>query len=172
MIEDKIVDLSGFLTLLSHIFIIILLFSYIFKIKSLNELKLYLKKNSLLFSFILSLLAVIGSLFFSEVMGFEACILCWYQRIIVFPLPIILLVALIKKDKNVRNYVLPLVSIGSLIAIYNVIVERTGSEFCDVASLVPCDLIYILQFNYITIPVMSLTFFVLIGILMLNSKSI
>ena len=103
-------------------------------------------------------------------MGFEACILCWYQRIIVFPLPIILLVALIKKDKNVRNYVLPLISIGGLIALYNVIVERTGSKFCDTASLIPCDVIYFTQFNYITIPVMSLTLFVLLGILMHLSK--
>lgn len=171
MMEEKIIDIIGFLTLLSHIFILVLILGLIFKLKFLKSLKHYLKNNFLLLSFLMSLGAVIGSLFFSEIMGFEACILCWYQRVIIFPLPIILLVALIKKDKNIRNYILPLVSIGALIALYNVIIERTGSEFCDVASLIPCDVIYVLQFNYITIPVMSLTLFILLGILMLNSKS-
>lgn len=66
-----------------------------------------------------SLAAVLGSLYFSQILGLPPCILCWFQRIFMYPLVIILAVGIIRKDKNVVSYALPLSFIGWLISIYH-----------------------------------------------------
>jgi disulfide bond formation protein DsbB len=69
----------------------------------------WLKNNVLYVAFLLVLVSILGSLYFSEVMNFAPCILCWYQRILMYPLAIILLVGIWKKDENVTDYVLIIV---------------------------------------------------------------
>ena len=117
---------------------------------------------------VVALTATAGSLYFSEVAGFEPCALCWYQRIAMYPLVLILGIAAARGDAAVRRYVAPMAAVGALISIYHIGVERlpglpTGS--CSVAA--PCDLIWVERFGFVTIPVMALAGFVAILTLLL-----
>ncbi len=114
-------------------------------------------------AFVVALTATSGSLYFSEVAGFPPCALCWYQRIAMYPLVIILGVAAWRGDRNVIRYAGPLAVIGGLISIWHIGVERlpglpTGS--CSLSA--PCDLIWVERFGFVTIPVMALTGFLAI----------
>jgi len=114
------------------------------------------------FLFAVTLIATLVSLFFSEVMKLPACTLCWYQRIAMYPLVIIISVAIIKKDlNNLIYYVLPISIIGWLIALYqnllyyNIIPE----SIAPCTSGVPCTTKFIQLFGFIDIPLGSfLTF--------------
>ena len=112
---------------------------------------------------VVATVAVAGSLYFSEVAGFVPCALCWYQRIAMYPLVIVLGIAAVRGDVAVRRYVGPVAVIGALISIYHIGVERlpglpTGSCSLDA----PCDLIWVERFGFITIPVMALAAFLAI----------
>ena len=111
---------------------------------------------------------MLGSLYFSEVANYAPCTLCWYQRIAMYPLVLILGIAAARGDAFVRRYVAPIAAVGALISIYHIGVERlpglpTGS--CSVAA--PCDLIWVERFGFVTIPVMALAGFVAILTLLL-----
>ena len=73
----------------------------------------------LLVCWLASLASSLGSLFFSEVLGLEPCVLCWYQRIAMFPLVPILAIGLYKQDLYSVRYALPLAGAGTLIALYH-----------------------------------------------------
>ncbi len=107
--------------------------------------------------------AMVGSLYLSEVAHFTPCKLCWYQRIAMYSSAILLLIAGVRKDVAVRRYVVPLVSIGALISSYHLLIERypnLESSTCDPNN--PCSLIWIKKFGYLTIPGMALTGFLAI----------
>lgn len=133
------------------------------------------QENILLIIWAQSLLAVCGSLFYSEVMGYTPCELCWYQRIIMYPLIIIYGVGLVKKDVHMTLPGLILSGIGVIIASYHygvqkiTVLQDTGG-FC---GDVPCTLQYVNYFGFITIPFLSLIAFLVIfigHILMLKRK--
>jgi disulfide bond formation protein DsbB len=112
--------------------------------------------------------ATAGSLWLSEGAGFPPCRLCWYQRIAMYPLAVILTIAAIRRDVAIRPYVLAICAIGAAISSYHVLVERfpsleTGA--CEVAN--PCSIIWVERFGYLTIPTMALSGFLLIGALVL-----
>ena len=104
-----------------------------------------------------------GSLWFSEVAGFPPCQLCWYQRIAMYPLVVVLGIAAVRRDVQIRRYAGPVAAIGALISLYHIGVERlpglpTGS--CSLEA--PCDLIWVERFGFVTIPVMALAGFLAI----------
>ncbi len=127
--------------------------------KLFDEFGLYL-------AWLVAIVATAGSLYFSEVRHFVPCSLCWFQRIFMYPLVIILGIASFKQDKKMTTYVLPLSIIGMLIAIWHVIEENTGISIgmCNVG--VPCTVKYINWLGFITIPVLSLTAFTLITLVL------
>jgi disulfide bond formation protein DsbB len=107
--------------------------------------------------------ATTGSLFFSEMGGLVPCELCWYQRIAMYPLAIILLIAAIRRDWGIRPYASVLAGIGALIAAYHALLQRfpsLPSGSCDPSN--PCSTIDLERFGFITIPVMALTGFITI----------
>jgi disulfide bond formation protein DsbB len=115
-----------------------------------------------------ALVATLGSLWFSEFADFVPCRLCWFQRIFMYPLAIVLLVGALFRDRRVVWYALPLTVIGALFSAYHVYVEinpEVESAACR-AGGVPCSLKWIDEFGYITIPVLAGTAFVLIGLLL------
>jgi len=128
-------------------------------------------------AFLQSILASFGSLYFSEVMKFSPCVLCWYQRICMYPLVAVIAVGILRKDPNLPFYVLPLSLIGLSIALYhNLLYYHILSE-----SLVPCVLgvscttRFFAWFGFITIPLLSFIAFVIItacmiGLLVLKKK--
>jgi disulfide bond formation protein DsbB len=133
----------------------------------------YFAKNSIKFALVVSLVATLGSLYFSEVRGFEPCKLCWLQRIFMYPLPIILGISLYKKMKDVGSYVLPMSIIGMAIAAYHYYYQVTGSSLIPCSSVgfsVSCSERFFTYWGYITIPWMSLSAFVLIASLMFIAR--
>ena len=112
---------------------------------------------------IVATVATAGSLYFSEVAGYVPCALCWYQRIAMYPLVVLLGIAAVRGDIGIRRYVGPIAAVGAVISIYHIGVERlpglpTGSCSLDA----PCDLIWVERFGVITIPVMALAGFLAI----------
>lgn len=118
-----------------------------------------------------SLVATVGSLYFSEVMRLPPCALCWYQRIFMYPLVLILAVGIGGSDPRVRWYALPLALIGFAVAAYhnllyyNVIPEGFGT--CSLG--VSCTVRQVELFGFVGIPQMSLTAFTVILALLLLS---
>ncbi|EJL41625.1 putative disulfide formation protein [Brevibacillus agri] len=125
-----------------------------------------------------SLIATAGSLFFSEVLKYIPCDLCWYQRILMYPLIILLGVASAKKDYKMSSYALILSLIGGCISLYHYLIQKVPAlhELGNACGIVPCNTDYINWFGFITIPFLALVAFTLISILlfivMKNAKEI
>lgn len=122
----------------------------------------WIKKHFLILGFVISLVATLSSLFYSEVVGFIPCQLCWIQRIFMYPLVFIFGVALLKRDRGVIKYSLPLVLIGTLFSIYHNFIYYFGESTapCD-ASGVSCVKRLVAVFDgYVSIPMLALTSFV------------
>ncbi len=111
-----------------------------------------------------ALVATLGSLFFSEVMRLPPCVLCWYQRTVMYPLVWILGVGIYKKDRKVIIYALPLALIGLLIALYHNLLYygllAESSSPC--IQGVSCTTKFFEWFGFVTIPLLSLLGFGLI----------
>lgn len=116
--------------------------------------------------------SVTGSLFFSYIMGFAPCVLCWYQRIFLFPLVILLAMGLFPFDKSVVKYALPLAIAGWLTAVYhNLLYSGIIPESIQPCSQgVSCTEKYIDLFGFITIPMLSLLSFTTIIALLITLK--
>lgn len=120
-------------------------------------------------AWVISIVATLGSLYFSEIQEFVPCELCWYQRILMYPLVLIIGVAVFANDFKVKRYVLPLTLIGSGIGIMHYLQQKVPSlsGLTPCAQGVPCNIEYINWFGFVTIPFLSLTAFILITICML-----
>ena len=166
---NLISELLPFGVFIFNIATAILLWALIFKNSWGRGVSLWVGKNALVLGFLVSLAAVSGSLFYSVVIGFEPCLLCWWQRIAIFPLLVLFFVALFYKDRGVFRYALPLSVIGALIAIYNLYVQSGGSlAVCDGVN--SCDRLYVLALGYVTIPAMSLSIAVAVILLWWSNK--
>lgn len=130
-----------------------------------GKYKLYL----LYAAWLISLLAVLGSLYFSNVRGFPPCILCWYQRIFMYPLALLLPVAILRRDERIHQYVLSLTFVGLLIAIYhNLLYYHILPESAAPCTAgISCTTKFVEYFGFVTIPLMSLGGFVAVTALML-----
>ncbi len=122
---------------------------------------------ALLFAaWLLSLVATLGALFIGEIMGQEPCALCWYQRIFMFPLPIVLGIALLRNDIRVWIYALPLSGLGALIAAYHMLeyagVIPPGMTPCT-ATGPSCSGASMTLWGWMPIPLLSLAAFAAIS---------
>lgn len=159
------------LTVIGQIIIALIIISFIFRKTKILEL---FGKNAILFSFIVALIATLGSLFYSEISGYEPCKLCWFQRIFMYPQVILLGIALWKKNGMLAIYnSFALSTIGAMIAGYHYLLQ------VGIAPELPCSAVgfsaacsqrFILQFGYITIPIMAFTAFLLIVIFSIAAK--
>lgn len=124
------------------------------------------QRAPLLVALLTAWVAMLGSLYFSEVAGFVPCKLCWIQRILMYPLTIILLVATLRRDDDVPYYVLPFSLIGICVSTYHYLLQKTDlfSEGAVCAGGVPCNIAYINWLGFITIPFLALTAFIIITI--------
>jgi disulfide bond formation protein DsbB len=108
-------------------------------------------------AFAVALVSTLGSLYLSEVARFIPCTLCWYQRIAMYPLALLLGIAAVRGDVAVRRCAVPLAGIGALTAAYHVALQRLPGLPSGSCSLdVPCSAIYVERFGFVTIPVMAL----------------
>ncbi|MBF0444657.1 MAG: disulfide bond formation protein B [Magnetococcales bacterium] len=119
-------------------------------------------------SWLIAVISMFGSLFFSEVMDVTPCVLCWYQRIAIYPLAFILPMGLFPLDTKVARYVLPLPIIGWFLALFHVALTKgyIPKSIQPCSKGVPCSEITFEWFGFLTIPVMSLlSFSIIIGLL-------
>lgn len=179
MLKEIILDLLIYLTLIADITIILILIYFVFlkfngKIFSSSSIGIFLRKNYLIFGFIVSLVATLGSLFYSDIMGYEPCTLCWYQRILIYPQVLLFGLAIFRKDRKIYPYILALSIPGALIAFYHYMLQlgiMGESVVCSIVGYsVSCSENFFTNFGYITIPMMALTSFILIIILALNAR--
>jgi disulfide bond formation protein DsbB len=122
--------------------------------------------KSLVLSWITALIATLGSLYFSEVLHYIPCTLCWYQRIFMYPLAIILGIAVYRNDQGIYKYVLPLSMIGMLISGYHTLLQKIPyfQQFEMCTTGVPCSKDYLNWLGFITIPLMAFIGFTIITI--------
>lgn len=122
---------------------------------------------------LLATAATLGSLFFSEVMALPPCSLCWYQRIFMFPLPILLLMGLFPLDAKVVRYALPLALAGWAIAAYHTLLQLgvIPESAAPCSQGVSCSSAYLELFGFVSIPVLSLLAFSgVVGLLILLGR--
>lgn len=125
-------------------------------------------------SWLVSAVATLGSLFFSEVMKFPPCILCWYQRICMYPLAIILLVGLFPFERKAVKFALPLAVIGWGIAFYHNLLYYgiLPESAAPCVQGISCTTVQIQWFGFVTIPLMSLIAFSFITVSLLITSRI
>lgn len=113
--------------------------------------------------------STLGSLFFSEIMGFQPCVLCWYQRIAMYPLVLILPVGMFPIDLNVVRYALPLSLLGTLLALFHLLLVAgyIPESIKPCVQGVPCSEVQIEWFGFVTIPLLSGLSFLLISALLI-----
>ena len=121
-------------------------------------------------SLIAALAATMGSLYFSEVSGFTPCTLCWYQRILMYPLAGLLALGIMRRDNHLPHLVLPFSLLGQGVAVYHFLLQKTqmfgAPSSCGVG--VTCTTVWIDWFGFITIPLLAMLGFMVIttGMLM------
>jgi len=126
-----------------------------------------LKGAAIWLAWIVAVVATAGSLIYSEVVHLVPCRLCWFQRIAMYPLSVILLVGAIRREALVKYYALPLSLGGALVSIWHYLNQAfpsLESGSCDLAN--PCSARYVEAFGFISIPFMAGTGFILISVLL------
>lgn len=111
-----------------------------------------------------TVIALMGSLFYSEVMGYIPCELCWVQRVFMYPLVVIYGVAVFKKNITIALPGLILSGIGMFISTYHYLIQKLPmlQEKGGSCSIVPCNLQYVNYFGFITIPFLAGAAFIII----------
>lgn len=158
----------SFFTILGQVFIVLAVIFLIAKPKK-NYFSVF-SKNAVGLAFLIALSAVALSLFYSNVIGYEPCTLCWWQRIFMYPQMVLLGIAWARKD-DISLYSLALAGIGGTIAAYQYI----GQMFIPVAltcgagesAAISCAKRFFVEFSYVTLPLMSFTAFLMIMVLMI-----
>ncbi len=138
-----------------------------------TSIKEFFVKNALYLALIQAIIATLGSLYFSEIRHFTPCVLCWYQRIGMYPLVLALLVGILRKDSKVYQYVLPPAIWGWCIALYHNFLYYKwlpwSVEPCS--SGVSCTSKFIEYGGFITIPLLAFVAFTVIIALMLVQRN-
>lgn len=116
-------------------------------------------------------LATGGSLFFSEVLSYTPCVLCWYQRILMYPLAVILTIGMLRRNNELHHYTLPFSVVGIFVALYHYLLIKTD-WFPPPPCLksVPCTVDYFNILGFINIPFMALSAFIIITVMMVVAQ--
>src|SRR3989344_133143 len=132
----------------------------------------WLGERAVAIGFLISAGATIGSLIYSEVVGYPACILCWIQRLFMYPQMFLFGLAIWRKERMVVPYMFLLSLLGAAVALYQwgkdmlLVYSNTTAPCPAVAGLPSCDKIYVLEMGYITIPMIALNAFLLLLVVM------
>jgi disulfide bond formation protein DsbB len=130
------------------------------------------QKNALYIALIQAIVALLGSLYFSNVLMYPPCVLCWFQRIAMFPLFITLTVGILRKDKLVYLYILPPALIGWCIALYHNLLyyKIIPDTLAPCSTGVSCTTKFVEYFGFVTIPLLSFLAFSIIILSIIEHK--
>lgn len=124
--------------------------------RQLGSVAVLVGPHRLLLAALVAVTATAGSLYYSEVAGFVPCELCWFQRVAMYPLAVILIVALVHRDAGVRPYAVSLAALGLPISAYHALLQRLpGLPAASCSLEAPCTAIWVNTFGFISIPVMA-----------------
>ncbi len=162
------------LQILIGLLIIYIIYKKITK-KSISWIENIFSKNGMLLAGLTALLAIIGSLIFSDIYHIEPCKLCWIGRIFIYPQALIMLIAAYKKDLKAWTYALWLSVLGILVNLYQFneqlgITEIIPEAECVTGADAACSQVHMLEFGYITFPLASAVLFAFIIILYILRK--
>lgn len=122
---------------------------------------------------VVSLAGMLGSLYYSDIVGLVPCTLCWYQRILLYPIVFLSIVGLYRRDAFLPYYVLPLSLSGMLVSGYHYSIQMfvpAAVDFVKCTSATPCAALDLVYAGFITIPLMSFTAFGVISLAMYFSR--
>lgn len=118
-----------------------------------------LGRAALPLAWVIALVTMLGSLYYSRIQHYIPCELCWYQRICIYPFAVILGIAAFRRDAGIRLYAVPVLAIGAVIAAYHSWIQAyppaDGTSFCTADA--PCTLRYVWEFGFVSLPFMALT---------------
>lgn len=122
-----------------------------------------LEGQGLRLAWAMAVVAMLGSLYYSEVAGYMPCEYCWYQRIAMYPLVVIIGLAILARDERVRRYVFGLAIPGGVIAAYHYMIQRFPDlQVGECSTLVPCTAAWVWKFDLVSIPFMAFVSFAVI----------
>lgn len=164
-------------TLEGNVLFVLLLIAHVVAKPLFRKVMHWIGEHALPLGLFLSASSTIGSLIYSQVVGYPACILCWIQRIFMYPQMFLFGLAYFRKDRSIIPYALLLTILGGAVALYQWIKDMLAlygdgsvSLGCPVVAGLPsCDRIYVLEFGYITIPMIALNAFILIAVVLYAS---
>ncbi len=162
MITELATPVISTTTLASHVVFVIFLLLYVTQTSFKEGTHQFIKKYIDEILFVISGSALVGSLIYSNIIGFPPCDLCWIQRIFMYPQVLLAGVSLWRKEKLAVYYALPLSILGVLVAFFQSLADWGvgGSLLPCTAEGGACSRVYVMEYGYITIPVMALTCFV------------
>ena len=170
-IINKILALG---TIFLQLIILLILLNVIFLKNHSNKFLILVKQYTFLLGFLVAFGAFALSLFYSEVVGYPPCELCWIQRLFIYPQLILFGMELYKKEKSIVDFSIVFAVLGSLTSVYHIYVENGGTKGLACADPssggVSCAIRYIYEFGYVTMPIMCLTASIFIIVILLNYK--
>ena len=135
--------------------------------RTLDEGLLPFKRQVLLGAWVVALVAMVGSLYLSDGIGLQPCELCWYQRIAMYPLVVVLGVGFLRRDGHVWKTGVPLAAIGALISAYHVTIQyQPALEVTTCSGETPCSMRFFQLYGFVSIPVMAGSAFLLVILLL------
>jgi disulfide bond formation protein DsbB len=166
-----IVDVLSALTVIGQLISVLLLLILLQNMRkgvAASSIGRWVSEHGLLLMFVIACISTLGSLFLSEVAGWNPCKLCWFQRIVMYPQLVMLVIALWRRDRGVAPYLLALSLIGLAIAAYHYVIQLQNIVASPLNPATPCDAsgescvkTPFIVFGYVTIPLMAFTAFVL-----------
>lgn len=125
----------------------------------LESLRDDLGRVALPLAWIIALVTMLGSLYYSRIQHYIPCELCWYQRICIYPFAVMLGIAAVRRDAGIRVYAIPVLAIGAVIAAFHSWIQAyppvDGTSFCTADA--PCTLRYVWEFGFVSLPFMALS---------------
>jgi disulfide bond formation protein DsbB len=130
-----------------------------------------LGRMALWLAWLVATVTTLGSLYMSEIADFVPCELCWFQRICMYPLVLVLGVATWRRDRHVWVYVLPQAVVGAGIAIYHTQLQAFPEQATFCTTETPCTTRYVWEFGFVSLPFMALSAFAFIIAMVLLARA-
>ena len=169
-----ITTLLSLATLIADVALVLVAILYLLGKGPQGYLPATLIRPILLWGSLVALASVVLSLYYSEVVGFEACALCWWQRIFIYPQAILFFIAWRRSEYSIWRYTLPLSIFGLFFGFAHWILQTFHFSIipCTAAGVSPCEKVFFLEFGYVTFPVMAITTLLILCVISLVSRSL